>query len=199
MSEPKPLPASLTGGNFLLTETDPAAAFTPEDLTSEQRLMAQTAGLTPGGSINPLVLTQALYDDVAADGFFDGQGSAGRLILPPGVVVSDGGPTTATALDGQTLRGGLAQAIAKFASSDRNVTRITVADAQQLLTALAANTDGRLFRSGSGGGAADIEAPSITFVKPSMDMLGAAGSFDVDRVDRRGLDPDEHRAAPRFA
>ena len=27
----------------MLTETDPAAAFTPEDLTSEQRLMAQTA------------------------------------------------------------------------------------------------------------------------------------------------------------
>ena len=43
MSEPKPLPAPLTGGNFLLTETDPAVVFTPEDLTAEQRLMAQTA------------------------------------------------------------------------------------------------------------------------------------------------------------
>ncbi len=43
MSEPKPLPALLTGGNFLLTETSPAATFTPEDLTAEQRLMAQTA------------------------------------------------------------------------------------------------------------------------------------------------------------
>ena len=43
MSEPKALPAHLTGGNFLLAETIPAAVFTPEDLTAEQRLMAQTA------------------------------------------------------------------------------------------------------------------------------------------------------------
>ena len=43
MSEPKPLPASLTGGNFLLTETNPETVFTPEDLTEEQCLMAQTA------------------------------------------------------------------------------------------------------------------------------------------------------------
>ncbi len=43
MSDLKPLPAHLTGGNFLLTETDPTLVFTPEDLSSEQRLMAQTA------------------------------------------------------------------------------------------------------------------------------------------------------------
>ena len=43
MSDLKSLPAHLIGGNFLLTETDPTLVFTPEDLTSEQRLMAQTA------------------------------------------------------------------------------------------------------------------------------------------------------------
>ena len=43
MSETKPLPAALTGGNFLLAETNPETVFTPEDLTAEQRLMAQTA------------------------------------------------------------------------------------------------------------------------------------------------------------
>ena len=43
MSEPKPFPAALTGGNFLLAETNPETVFTPEDLTAEQRLMAQTA------------------------------------------------------------------------------------------------------------------------------------------------------------
>ena len=37
------LPAHLVGGNFLLTETDPKLVFTPEDLTADQRLMAQTA------------------------------------------------------------------------------------------------------------------------------------------------------------
>ena len=43
MSELKKLPPHLIGGNFLLTETDPGHVFTPEDLTSDQRLMAQTA------------------------------------------------------------------------------------------------------------------------------------------------------------
>ena len=43
MQELKSLPAHLTGGNFLLGETDPDLVFTPEDLSSEQRLMAQTA------------------------------------------------------------------------------------------------------------------------------------------------------------
>jgi alkylation response protein AidB-like acyl-CoA dehydrogenase len=43
MSELKPLPAHLIGASFLLTETDPALVSTPEDLSSEQRLMAQTA------------------------------------------------------------------------------------------------------------------------------------------------------------
>src|SRR5436309_2525088 len=43
MQELKPLPAHLIGGNFLLAETDPGVVFTPEDLSSEQRLMAQTA------------------------------------------------------------------------------------------------------------------------------------------------------------
>jgi alkylation response protein AidB-like acyl-CoA dehydrogenase len=43
MPELKKLPPHLIGGNFLLTETDPSLVFTPEDLTSEQRLMAQTA------------------------------------------------------------------------------------------------------------------------------------------------------------
>ena len=39
----KELPAHLIGGNFLLTETDPSLVFTPEELTADQRLMAQTA------------------------------------------------------------------------------------------------------------------------------------------------------------
>src|SRR6266571_4497462 len=43
MSELKPLPAHLIGGNFLLAETDPNLVFTPDDLSAEQRLMAQTA------------------------------------------------------------------------------------------------------------------------------------------------------------
>jgi hypothetical protein len=43
MPELRLLPAHLIGGNFLLTETEPDLVFTPEDLSSDQRLMAQTA------------------------------------------------------------------------------------------------------------------------------------------------------------
>ena len=43
MPELKQLPAHLIGGNFLLTETNPDLVFTPEDLSSDQRLMAETA------------------------------------------------------------------------------------------------------------------------------------------------------------
>src|SRR3989454_5436139 len=43
MPELKSLPAHLIGGNFLLAETEPNLVFTPEDLSAEQRLMAQTA------------------------------------------------------------------------------------------------------------------------------------------------------------
>jgi alkylation response protein AidB-like acyl-CoA dehydrogenase len=43
MPELKQLPTHLIGGNFLLTETEPDLVFTPEDLSSDQRLMAQTA------------------------------------------------------------------------------------------------------------------------------------------------------------
>ena len=38
MNELNSLAPRLTGGNFLLAETDPAQVFTPEDLSSEQRL-----------------------------------------------------------------------------------------------------------------------------------------------------------------
>jgi alkylation response protein AidB-like acyl-CoA dehydrogenase len=41
--ELKPLPPHLVGGQFLIAETDPSTVFTPEDLSSDQRLMAETA------------------------------------------------------------------------------------------------------------------------------------------------------------
>ena len=43
MAELKPLPPHLIGGNFLLHAADPAQVYTPEDLPSELRQMAETA------------------------------------------------------------------------------------------------------------------------------------------------------------
>ena len=42
-TELKPLPPHLIGGHFLLAGANPANIFTPEDLSSDQRLMAETA------------------------------------------------------------------------------------------------------------------------------------------------------------
>lgn len=146
-------------------------------LSMESRLMAEAAGLTPGGRVNPLSLLQALYDDVTADGFFDGQGRNGQLVLPQGGAVSQTGPS-ATALDGQTARTALAQGVAKFLGSDRHVSRITLADAQQLIVALAGNTDSRIFRGTTT--AADIEVPTVTWVKPAQDRAGVRGSVEIE-------------------
>jgi alkylation response protein AidB-like acyl-CoA dehydrogenase len=43
MSQSAPLPARLTGGNFLLADTNPAEVFTPENLAPEVREMSATA------------------------------------------------------------------------------------------------------------------------------------------------------------
>lgn len=39
----KPLPPHLTGGHFLLAETDPSLVFTPEDLSTEERQITESA------------------------------------------------------------------------------------------------------------------------------------------------------------
>lgn len=146
-------------------------------LSMEARLVAEADGLTPGGRVNPLPLTRALYDDVSADGFFDGLGPNGaRLVLPQGGLVTDAGPT-ATALNGQTARTALAQGVAKYLASDRNPTHITLADAQQLITALATDADARIFRDGAGP--ADVEPPVITFTRPA-EGAGVHGAVDVE-------------------
>jgi alkylation response protein AidB-like acyl-CoA dehydrogenase len=69
----------LIGGNFLLTETDPALVFTPEDLTSEQKLMGQTAEKFMEKDVLPNV--EALEDkaDGLAQKFFKKAGELGLL------------------------------------------------------------------------------------------------------------------------
>ena len=146
-------------------------------LSMQARLIAEGAGLTPGGRVNPVTLTAALYDDVTADGFFDGVGATGRLVLPAGGTVTDAG-VSAKSLDGQTLRTDFAQGIAKFLATDRNVTAVTLADVQQLVAAISTNDDRRLFREASGP--ADIEPPVITFVRPAVDNAGVRGVVELE-------------------
>jgi hypothetical protein len=79
MPELKQLPAHLIGGNFLLTETNPDLVFTPEDLSSDQRLMEQTAAKFMDKEVLPNFealehqeegLTQKLFRKAGELGFF---------------------------------------------------------------------------------------------------------------------------------
>ncbi|HEY8210301.1 MAG TPA: hypothetical protein VIG99_22610, partial [Myxococcaceae bacterium] len=127
-------------------------------LSMEARTLSEKAGLTPGAGVTSLSLVEALYDDVRADGYLDGIGAAGPLVLPSGGFVTDAGPS-ASRLDGSTVRDELARAIERFIGSDRNATAVTVNDALPLLNELSADADARLFRNS--GVAYDHTGPAL--------------------------------------
>src|SRR5262249_26931432 len=84
--------------------------------------------------------------------------------------------------DGQTVRAKLGQAISRFVTSDRNTSKITLADVQGLIQAIANNKDPWLF--GEGGGPVNVTPPMLTWVQP-------AGGSTV-----RGATPVEVVASP---
>lgn len=145
-------------------------------LSMQARLVSESAGLTPGGRVNPSTVVSALADDLNADGFLDGVGTRGQLVLPLGGQVKPM-PPTATAVDGQTARTGLGQALARFVASDRNSTAVTVADVTALVQALATNNDVRLFRAASME--VDLDAPVLAWVRPQANA-GVRGVIDVE-------------------
>src|SRR5437667_4498607 len=89
MQELKPLPAHLTGGNFLLAETEPNIVFTPEDLSSEQRLMAQTAEKFVEKEIVPNVEALEHQEEGLSQKIFRKAGGLGLLGMD--VPAEDGG------------------------------------------------------------------------------------------------------------
>jgi hypothetical protein len=145
-------------------------------LSMQTRLVSEAAGLTPGGRVNPSTLVSALADDITADGFFDGIGTRGQLVLPLGGQVRPM-PPTATPVDGQTARTALGQALARFIATDRNSTAVTVADVASLVQAISANADARLFRGAAVE--ADIDAPVLTWVRPQANA-GVRGMVTVE-------------------
>jgi alkylation response protein AidB-like acyl-CoA dehydrogenase len=79
MSELAPLPAHLIGANFLLNDAAPADVFSPEDLSPEDRLMADTAAKFMDKEVFPRLdalehqepgLARKLFAQVGALGFF---------------------------------------------------------------------------------------------------------------------------------
>src|SRR5438477_7781999 len=79
MQELKELPPNLVGGNFLLAETDSNLVFTPEELSSEQRLMAQTAEKFMEKEVLPNVDALEHQQDGLAPKIFRKAGGLGLL------------------------------------------------------------------------------------------------------------------------
>src|SRR3954466_5976591 len=130
------------------------AALILAGLSMEARNLSLARGLTAGGALNSFTLLTALADDLAADGFFDGVGTEGKLALPPGAANAYG-------LDGQTVRGTLASAIRDFLSSNRNASQVTGADADPGVLAIATDGNPQLFRDNGVGPALSV---GISFV-----------------------------------
>jgi hypothetical protein len=120
------------------------------------------AGISPGGQVNALSLLTALAQDLEADGVFDGLGTGGQqLLLPANGTLSPTG-SSATPLDGSTVRISLASAITAFVSSSSNSSSITVPDVGGITGALSADSDPYLFNSA--GTTFDVVPPKLTLV-----------------------------------
>src|SRR5712692_10406411 len=138
-------PTDLTDGGVPY-DTAGKAGLLLAALSMHARSISERAGQTPGSAVTAITLTKALYEDVSFDGYFDGQSANGNIILPTGGQLTQQGPT-AYQLDGQSVRLSYALAIEHFLQSSRNGSRITTADARQLLETTSNNSNPRIFRT----------------------------------------------------
>ncbi len=108
MSDLKTLPPHLTGGNFLITETDPALVFTPEDLSAEQRQIAESAEKFMTKEVLPKLDALEHQEPEVARRLFQQAGALGLLAIEvpedfDGLGLSK---TTACVVEGQLGRQG---------------------------------------------------------------------------------------------
>jgi len=153
-------PSDLTDGGVAYDKAGKAGLLLSA-LSMQARSIAERAGQTPGSAVTAISLTKALYDDISFDGYFDGQASAGAVVLPTGGQLTQQGPT-AYQLDGQSVRLTYALAVEHFLQSSRNGSRITVADTAQLREALSTDSNPRIFRNA--GQPYTSEPPTVELV-----------------------------------
>lgn len=130
-------------------------------LSQEARTLSEELKLTPGGSVNALSLTEALYADISYDGLFDGVGGQGPIVLPSSGVLAP------YRLTGDTARYELASALANWLSNPLNKYRATLADVQPLLRELSKSSSPALFSTA--GRDFDSTPPSLSFVAHYVD------------------------------
>jgi hypothetical protein len=138
------------------------AGFILAGLSQQARGISNRAATTPAVSVTALSLVLALEDDIGFDGYFDGVGKEGPLHLPASQpVLPASSPASATALDGQTVRGALALSLSNYLQNPLDTSGLSFRDVQGLLSELSTDADPRLFRSG--GTPYDINPPFLAF------------------------------------
>jgi len=148
------VPTDVTTSTSSQLDAGARAGLILAGLSQQAYTAAEQTGLTPGGSVNALSLTVTLYEDLTADGYFDGLGEGGTRLLLPSTGVLLPYP-----LDGQTVRFTLATAIHRFLSNPRCAYRVTPADVEPLVRDLSRSSS-RLFRDA--GGDFDTTPPAVS-------------------------------------
>lgn len=177
------VPADLSSASVTTLTLEARAGLVLAGLSQVAYAYATEGGVTPGAAVSAATLAAALASDAAAGGTLDGVGTLG--------VLRQGG----VALDGQTVRRKLGQAVLAFLGSARNGSAIRVADGQAFATDLAGNSDPYLFcpnqiaSAGCAGGSIDLDGPVATFVRPlaGAGVQGASVPVDVTAVDASNI------------
>lgn len=159
------LPSDVTATSSPQLDAAAKAGLILAGLSQEALTISKQTGLTPGSTVTGTTLTAALYEDLVADGAFDGKGLGGQRLLLPAA-----GVLTPHQLDSQAVRFNLAAAIGSFLANERNTLRITTADAQPLLTGLSRSSSAKLFREP--GVEFDASSPAVTVRISYQDSAG---------------------------
>ncbi|NTX67621.1 hypothetical protein HUA74_43940 [Myxococcus sp. CA051A] len=167
------MPADLTTTAVTSLDESARAGLLLAALSQQARLISEQLGLTPGARVTAHSLTEALHQDLLADGRLNGVGPSGALVLPPGAVLP-----AAYQLSGTTARRELAHAVARFIAGERNAAKaLRPADIETLASALSSSSDPMLFDTP--GSAVDVQPPRVSILTP-VDGAGVYGSITVE-------------------
>ena len=174
--QPTDMNAATKGSVQVASDADRAGLILAA-LSQEALDIANRAGVTAGVGLTTMDLVSSLALD-AADGVFDGVGKGSALRLPTTEqVLPASAPASATALDGQTLRGALAFALSEYLHNPNNITGLSFQDVQGLLNQLSSDADLLIFK---GGGVPYDKLPPYVAFAPTPPLYTSSPSYTLN-------------------
>lgn len=172
----------------ILEEPPTLSGLALDGLAELARQKAAAAGLGLEGILTTRLLTEALTEDLRADGLFDGRGESGFPIL----VLNQ-------RLDGQTLRRDYALALLRFIESDRDLTSFTRADVRALADRCAQST-APIFPSDATGAASlglEANAPLVDITPKNGAVVSGEIFAQITAADAHLIDGITQEGDPR--